>query len=75
MEIGTIGKPDRSVRVPGSKSYTQRALVLAALAQGESTLKNALRSEDTEHLMGALGLLGAGIESRGDDLIVRGTAG
>ena len=74
-EIGTIGKPDRSVRVPGSKSYTQRALVLAALAQGESTLKNALRSEDTEHLMGALGLLGAGIESRGDDLIVRGTAG
>ena len=74
-EIGTIGKPDRSVRVPGSKSYTQRALVLAALAQGESTLKNALRSEDTEHLMGALGLLGTGIESRGADLIVRGTAG
>jgi 3-phosphoshikimate 1-carboxyvinyltransferase len=75
MEIRTIGQLDRSVRVPGSKSYTQRALVLAALAEGESTLKGALRSEDTEHLVLALRLLGAGIENRGNDLLVRGTAG
>ena len=74
-EIENIGKRERSVRVPGSKSFTQRALVLAALARGESTLRNALISEDTEHLAHALEMLGAGIETRGDGLRVRGTAG
>jgi 3-phosphoshikimate 1-carboxyvinyltransferase len=75
MEIRPIRQLDRTVWVPGSKSYTQRALVLAALADGESTLKNVLWSDDTEHLARALRLLGAGIHARGDDLLVRGTAG
>ena len=45
-----------TVTVPGSKSLTNRALVLAALAtpQGPSTISNALRSRDTDLMIGAL---------------------
>ena len=49
-----------TVTVPGSKSQTNRALVLAALAtsQGESTITGALRSRDTDLMIGALRALG-----------------
>src|SRR5581483_7634162 len=50
-------KPVR-VTIPGSKSITNRALVLAALAAGETTLKGALWSEDTEIMVAALKALG-----------------
>ncbi|MFM7798367.1 MAG: 3-phosphoshikimate 1-carboxyvinyltransferase, partial [Planctomycetota bacterium] len=50
------------VRVPGSKSLTNRALVLAAMAGGETALELALRSDDTDALCRALASLGAGIE-------------
>jgi 3-phosphoshikimate 1-carboxyvinyltransferase len=63
------------VKVPGSKSYTQRALAIASLAEGESVLRNALHSEDTDHLITALRLLGAEIDVREDDILVKGTAG
>ena len=43
---------------PGSKSLTNRALLLAALAQGESTLANVLISDDTRVMLAALGKLG-----------------
>jgi len=66
---------DASVRVPGSKSYTQRALIVASLAKGESSIKGALVSEDTELLMDALGLLGATIDRQGNDITIQGTGG
>ena len=47
-----------SVRPPGSKSYTNRALILAALAHGRSTLTGALFSDDTLHMANALEALG-----------------
>jgi 3-phosphoshikimate 1-carboxyvinyltransferase len=50
------------VTVPGSKSATNRALVLAALADGPSTLYRPLRSRDTLLMAGALRALGAEIE-------------
>lgn len=43
-----------SLRVPGSKSLTNRALLAAALGNGKSTLKNILESDDTRHMMRAL---------------------
>jgi 3-phosphoshikimate 1-carboxyvinyltransferase len=52
----------RKLRVPGSKSQTQRALVLAALACGESHLEGPLDCDDTRHLRRALGALGAQID-------------
>ncbi|MDT5251041.1 MAG: 3-phosphoshikimate 1-carboxyvinyltransferase, partial [Mycobacterium sp.] len=49
-----------TVTVPGSKSQSNRALVLAALAapQGTSTVSGALRSRDTDLMIGALRTLG-----------------
>ena len=46
--------PNATVAVPGSKSITNRALVLAALAEGEVTLQGALWSEDTQVMVEAL---------------------
>ena len=51
-----------TVRPPGSKSYTNRALVLAALARGKSTLSGALFSDDTLHMAKALDTLGFGVQ-------------
>lgn len=52
---------DCEVRIPGSKSITNRALVLAALSDGPSVIESALRSRDTELMAGALSALGADI--------------
>jgi 3-phosphoshikimate 1-carboxyvinyltransferase len=61
-----------SLRVPGSKSLTNRALVAAALAEGESELLNPLDSTDTRALAAALELLGARILFEGACWRVRG---
>jgi len=53
--------PDLTWHVPGSKSITNRALVLAALADGESTLTGALHSDDTRHMRDALASLGTSV--------------
>ncbi len=60
--------------VPGSKSQTSRALVLSALAAagGVSTISGALRSRDTDLMIGALGALGLRVEGSASRLSVRG---
>src|ERR1035437_2425784 len=59
IEIAPLDKPVRAeVTVPGSKSITNRALVLAALSEGESTLHGALWSEDTQVMVECLQELG-----------------
>jgi 3-phosphoshikimate 1-carboxyvinyltransferase len=63
------------VRVPGSKSLTQRALVAAALAQGDSFIGNALVSEDTLYLTDGLRTLGARIDFTAAGFFITGTAG
>jgi 3-phosphoshikimate 1-carboxyvinyltransferase len=50
---------EATVTVPGSKSMTNRALVLAALADGPSSISDALRSRDTDLMIAALAALGA----------------
>ncbi|WP_244970739.1 3-phosphoshikimate 1-carboxyvinyltransferase [Gordonia jinghuaiqii] len=52
------GGLDATVELPGSKSITNRALVLAALADGPSTVRGTLRSRDTNLMLGALQALG-----------------
>ena len=59
IEIVPLDKPVRAeITVPGSKSITNRALILAALAEGEVTLQGALWSEDTQVMTEALRALG-----------------
>jgi 3-phosphoshikimate 1-carboxyvinyltransferase len=58
---------DARVELPGSKSLTNRALVLAALSDGPSVVRRALRSRDTELMAGALTALGSGVDTTHDD--------
>ncbi|MDY3558944.1 3-phosphoshikimate 1-carboxyvinyltransferase [Gemmata sp. JC673] len=61
LEIQPLARSvSATVTVPGSKSITNRALVLAALARGDAPceLRGVLRSEDTEVMLGALAQLG-----------------
>ncbi len=74
IEIQPVTAPlDASIRPPGSKSLTNRALVCAALAKGTSHLSGALDSEDTRVMIDALGALGITIVENHDRQIVRVT--
>jgi 3-phosphoshikimate 1-carboxyvinyltransferase len=55
-----------SIRLPGSKSITNRALILAALADGPTTITGPLRARDTELMAGAVTALGASIDDPGN---------
>ncbi|HVT27193.1 MAG TPA: 3-phosphoshikimate 1-carboxyvinyltransferase [Lacipirellulaceae bacterium] len=65
------------VRPPGSKSITNRALICAAMAEGNSTLMGALDSDDTRVMIDGLGRLGIEVASsdEGKQLVMRGTSG
>lgn len=62
IEIIPVQSLGAVVRVPGSKSLTQRALIAAALAEGESVLLGPLASEDTHYTMTALRQMGIAID-------------
>lgn len=64
------GPVDATVELPGSKSMTNRYLVLAALADGPSRLRRPLRSRDTVLMAQALAALGVGVSDDGPDWLV-----
>lgn len=67
----TAARPlDATVRLPGSKSLTNRELVLSALADRPSRLRGALAARDTALMVAALRSLGAGIEDDGEAMVV-----
>jgi 3-phosphoshikimate 1-carboxyvinyltransferase len=78
LEITPLaGPPDATVRVPGSKSLTNRALIIAALADGESRIRNPLIADDSYWLMEALVRLGidASADGRRSEVHVKGRGG
>ncbi len=75
-KVNVINKELNSViEIPGSKSYTNRALIIASLANGKSILKNPLYSDDTKYMMESLEKLGVKFEKNEKNLIVYGTGG
>jgi 3-phosphoshikimate 1-carboxyvinyltransferase len=74
-DVQSIQSVSARVRVPGSKSLTNRALICASLAQGESVIHNASDSEDTALLLNGLNQLGILVRRQGETLIVAGTGG
>jgi 3-phosphoshikimate 1-carboxyvinyltransferase len=58
---------DARVSLPGSKSLTNRELVLAALAEGPGVVRRALRSRDTDLMASALTSLGSAVDVSGED--------
>jgi len=79
VELRPLSSPldGRELRPPGSKSLTNRALLLAAIARGRSTLRGCLESEDTELMRAALRRLGVHCTARdgGREVEVEGAAG
>lgn len=74
MRIG--GPGDVRVRPPGSKSLTNRALMLAALCGGESTLTHALvDADDARRMLAAVKQLGAHVSTDGSSVTIRGVGG
>lgn len=75
-DLETVDQPfEQVVHPPGSKSITNRALVLAALANGTSTIRKPLVSDDTLALRKALATLGARSVESGDCLQLEGVDG
>ncbi|MSQ80537.1 MAG: 3-phosphoshikimate 1-carboxyvinyltransferase [Candidatus Methylopumilus sp.] len=64
------------VTLPGSKSITNRILLLSAIAEGTTTIKNALSSDDTHHMIEALKKLQVELTQKDNgDIIIQGTRG
>jgi len=74
-EIRPCSDIDAMIPVPGSKSITHRAFVIAALALGQSKIKNALLCEDTIYTLNGLKALGVDIEEKEDAVIISGVNG
>ena len=63
------------ISLPGSKSYTHRLMIAAALSNGRCRLENCLDSEDTRHTLSALSQMGAAVQENPDCLIIKGLGG
>ncbi len=71
IELIPISEPvTRTVGLPGSKSYTNRALIMAALTKGSVTLINPLESDDTEAMINCLQVLGIKITKNNNRFII-----
>jgi 3-phosphoshikimate 1-carboxyvinyltransferase len=66
---------DAVVSVPGSKSLTNRALVVSSLAEGKSRLSNVLHSDDTRYMMSHLRALGISLQASDDQIEIEGRGG
>jgi 3-phosphoshikimate 1-carboxyvinyltransferase len=66
---------DAVVSVPGSKSLTNRALVVSSLAEGKSRLSNVLHSDDTCYMMSHLQTLGISLQAAHDQVEIEGRGG
>jgi len=65
-----------TIRLPGSKSISNRVLLLAALAEGDTEVRDLLESDDTAHMLEALEALGVGVQSLGNNAFrVQGAGG
>ncbi len=64
-----------TLRVPGSKSLSNRLLLLAALAEGTTRLEHLLDSDDVRRMLGALERLGVDVQREGDCVTVTGVGG
>ncbi|MEM5435243.1 3-phosphoshikimate 1-carboxyvinyltransferase [Paraburkholderia diazotrophica] len=75
LDLGPFSRASGTVRLPGSKSISNRVLLLAALAEGETTITNLLDSDDTRVMLDALEKLGVKLKRDGDTCVVTGTRG
>ena len=65
LELAPIKAVRGTVTLPGSKSISNRTLLLAGLAAGETLIRDVLDSDDTQHMITALRALGVGVSEAG----------
>ena len=75
LDLPPMNAAAGTVRLPGSKSISNRVLLLAGLAEGTTVIHDLLASDDTRVMLDALRTLGCGVESRGDEWHVTGLGG
>jgi 3-phosphoshikimate 1-carboxyvinyltransferase len=76
IKIGPLKRAQGSIVLPGSKSISNRALLLAALSSGTTTLKNLLDADDTQVMRKALRQLGLSVtDQAGSVCVVEGCSG
>jgi 3-phosphoshikimate 1-carboxyvinyltransferase len=75
LDIPPLDGAAGSVLLPGSKSISNRVLLLAALCEGTTTIEDLLDSDDTRVMLDALRALGCGVQHRGRALEVTGLGG
>ena len=76
LDLAPIGSVRGTIRLPGSNSISNRTLLLAALAEGETRIRDVLDSDDTRYMLDALRKLGVDCEPvAADALRVRGAGG
>jgi 3-phosphoshikimate 1-carboxyvinyltransferase len=76
LDLAPIRSVRGTVRLPGSKSISNRVLLLAALAEGETRIRDVLESEDTQVMLEALRALGVACDDEGGHTLrVRGAGG
>ena len=75
LDLAPIGRVSGSVKLPGSKSISNRVLLLAALASGETRLHDLLDSDDTRVMLDALRALGIAVKQDRGATVVTGAGG
>jgi 3-phosphoshikimate 1-carboxyvinyltransferase len=75
LDIPALATASGTVSLPGSKSISNRVLLLAALASGTTTVHDLLDSDDTRVMLDALAALGCDIERAGNTLRIEGLGG
>src|SRR5690554_6688670 len=76
LDLQPVSRAQGVVQLPGSKSISSRTLLLAALAQGTTEIRDLLKSDDTDRMLEALNSLGVKVTRTGEnDYRVEGTGG
>lgn len=76
LDLTPVSRAQGTVQLPGSKSISNRTLLLAALAKGTTEIRDLLKSDDTDRMLEALSALGVSVTKTGEnDYVVVGTGG
>ena len=75
LDVPPLASAGGTVRLPGSKSISNRVLLLAALSHGTTTVHDVLVSDDTAVMLTALEQLGCSIQKNGDTVAIGGLGG
>lgn len=67
LDLSPVSRAQGTVHLPGSKSISNRTLLLAALAQGETDIRDLLKSDDTDRMLEALAALGVKVTKTGEN--------